>query len=114
MEFALGLATTATTFSWIDGAIIVIFFGFIVFAGTYFHKWIKNPEDYFVAGRQLTPFILAAALATLDIYENDDLFARAASLEAYWEDAVHRLDNAANVIDVRNIGIVAGIDSASI
>jgi solute:Na+ symporter, SSS family len=56
-----------TSFSWIDGTIIAIFFGFIVYAGTYFHKWIKNPDDYFVAGRQLTPFILAAALAATNI-----------------------------------------------
>jgi beta-alanine--pyruvate transaminase len=58
------------------------------------------------------PMACAAALATLDVYETDDLFARAAGLEARWEAAVHRLDDAANVIDVRNIGIVAGIEFA--
>ncbi len=56
------------------------------------------------------PMACAAALATLDIYENDGLFARAAGLESYWEDAVHRLDEADHVIDVRNIGLVAGIE----
>ena len=59
------------------------------------------------------PLACAAALATLDIYESEDLFARARDLEAYWEDAVHRLDSAPNVIDVRNIGIVAGIEFAT-
>jgi beta-alanine--pyruvate transaminase len=58
------------------------------------------------------PMACAAALATLDVYETDDLFARAAGREARWEAAVHRLDDAANVIDVRNIGIVAGIEFA--
>jgi beta-alanine--pyruvate transaminase len=85
----------------------------------------KGVHDAFMAGPEAMvelfhgytysghPMACAAALATLDIYENDDLFARAASLEAYWEDAVHRLDNAANVIDVRNIGIVTGIEFAT-
>ncbi|MCZ6636998.1 MAG: aspartate aminotransferase family protein [Alphaproteobacteria bacterium] len=56
------------------------------------------------------PLACAAALATLDIYQSEDLFARARDLEPYWEEAVHRLDTAANVIDVRNIGIVAGVE----
>jgi beta-alanine--pyruvate transaminase len=59
------------------------------------------------------PLACAAALATLDIYESDDLFTRARDLETYWEEAVHRLDCASNVIDVRNIGIVAGIEFAT-
>ncbi|MDH3240799.1 MAG: aspartate aminotransferase family protein [Alphaproteobacteria bacterium] len=58
------------------------------------------------------PMACAAALATLDIYEKEDLFARAAGLEPYWQEAVHRLDGADNVIDVRDIGIVAGIEFA--
>lgn len=58
----------STNFSWsIDGPIILVFFGLTVFIGMYFHRWIKNPEDYAVAGRQLTPFILAASLAATNI-----------------------------------------------
>jgi beta-alanine--pyruvate transaminase len=38
------------------------------------------------------------------------LFERAASLESYWADAVHSLRGAPNVIDLRNIGIVAGVE----
>jgi len=57
-----------TAFSWwIDGGIILLFLGFVVWAGTYFHKWINSPDDFFVAGRQLTPFILAATLAATNI-----------------------------------------------
>jgi beta-alanine--pyruvate transaminase len=58
------------------------------------------------------PLACAASLATLDIYEKEGLFARAARLERVWEDAVHRLDDAANVVDVRNLGLVAGIELA--
>jgi beta-alanine--pyruvate transaminase len=56
------------------------------------------------------PLAAAAGLATLDIYRNEGLFERAASLESYWADAVHALRGAPNVIDLRNIGIVAGIE----
>ncbi len=58
------------------------------------------------------PLACAAALATLDLYESEGLFARAASLEQRWENAVHGLRGIPHVIDVRNIGLVAGIELA--
>ena len=58
------------------------------------------------------PLACAAALATLDLYESEGLFARAASLEERWEHAVHGLRGTRHVIDVRNIGLVAGIELA--
>jgi beta-alanine--pyruvate transaminase len=56
------------------------------------------------------PLAAAAGLATLEIYKSEALFERAASLESYWADAVHSLRGLPNVIDLRNIGIVAGIE----
>src|SRR6185503_17156999 len=56
------------------------------------------------------PAASAALIATLKIYEREQLFKRARSLEGYWEEAVHMLRQAPNVADVRNIGIVAGIE----
>jgi beta-alanine--pyruvate transaminase len=56
------------------------------------------------------PVACAAGLATLDIYEREDLFERAASLAPAWEEAVHTLRNSPHVIDVRNLGLVAGIE----
>ncbi len=58
------------------------------------------------------PLACAATHATLDIYEKEDLFARAARIEPHFEVAVHRLDDGKNVVDVRNIGIAAGIEFA--
>ena len=49
-------------------------------------------------------------LATLELYRAEGLFERAASLESYWADAVHSLRGLPHVIDLRNIGIVAGIE----
>ncbi|HTZ79641.1 MAG TPA: aspartate aminotransferase family protein [Stellaceae bacterium] len=56
------------------------------------------------------PLAAAAALATFDIYARDGLFERAKALSAYWEDAVHSLKGLPHVIDLRNIGLVAGIE----
>ncbi len=56
------------------------------------------------------PLAAAAAIASLDVYNEQDLFARAASLETYWEDAVHSLKGARHVIDLRNMGLIAGIE----
>ena len=56
------------------------------------------------------PVASAALLATIGIYTSEGLFDRARSLETAWEEAVHMLRQAPNVIDVRNIGLVGGIE----
>ncbi len=56
------------------------------------------------------PLACAAGLATLDVYQQEGLFERVASLASYWEDAVHSLKDAPHVVDIRNIGLVAGIE----
>jgi len=58
------------------------------------------------------PLACAAALATLDVYRDEGLFERAASLADYWEEGVHSLKSEKNVIDIRNLGLVAGIELA--
>jgi len=58
------------------------------------------------------PLATAAILATLEIYERDQLFQRAHGLAAKFEDAAHSLESARHVIDVRNLGLVAGIELA--
>lgn len=60
------------------------------------------------------PVACAAALATLDIYEEERLFERADKMAGYWEDALHSLKGVRHVIDVRNLGLVAGIELESI
>jgi beta-alanine--pyruvate transaminase len=58
------------------------------------------------------PLACAAALGTLDTYAEEGLLTRAAQLEGYFAEAVHSLKGAPNVIDIRNIGLVAGIELA--
>ncbi len=56
------------------------------------------------------PLACAAGLATLDIYREEGLFERADSLAPYWADAVHSLKSRRNVIDIRSMGLVAGVE----
>jgi beta-alanine--pyruvate transaminase len=56
------------------------------------------------------PLAAAAAIAALDLYEEEKLFERARELAPYFEQAVHSLRELPHVIDVRNLGMVAGIE----
>jgi beta-alanine--pyruvate transaminase len=56
------------------------------------------------------PLAAAAAEAALDLYEKEALFARARELAPYFEEAVHSLREMPHVIDIRNLGMVAGIE----
>ena len=56
------------------------------------------------------PVACAAGIGTLDTFEEEGLLTRAASVEKYWEDAVHALKGARHVIDIRNCGLMAAIE----
>ncbi len=56
------------------------------------------------------PLACAAGLAALDLYERDGLFGRAAALGGYWEEAAHSLKGRRHIVDIRTIGLVAGIE----
>jgi beta-alanine--pyruvate transaminase len=56
------------------------------------------------------PLACAAGIATLDVYRDERLFERAAELAPYWEDAMHGLRDAPHVIDIRNLGLIGGIE----
>ncbi|MDH2327055.1 aspartate aminotransferase family protein [Cereibacter sp. SYSU M97828] len=59
------------------------------------------------------PVAVAAALASLDTYREEDLFARADGLAPKWQEAVHSLKGLPHVKDLRNLGLVAGIELES-
>lgn len=56
------------------------------------------------------PIACAAAIAALEVYQEENLFARAGELASYWEEAIHSLKGLPYVIDIRNMGLVAGIE----
>ena len=59
------------------------------------------------------PLACAAGLATLDLYRDERLFERARTLEPLWADAAMGLKGLPNVLDIRCVGLTAGIDLAS-
>jgi beta-alanine--pyruvate transaminase len=60
------------------------------------------------------PVACAAALATLDVFEEQKILQHAKGIQSYWEDAVHSLKGLPHVIDLRSIGVIAGIELESI
>jgi len=56
------------------------------------------------------PLAAAAAVATLDLFKQEGLFQRAAELAPYWEQCAHSLRGLPHVIDIRNVGLVVGIE----
>ncbi|WP_439273834.1 aspartate aminotransferase family protein [Pseudochrobactrum sp. HB0163] len=88
-----------------------------VFAGRHIYDALmQGPEGaielfhgYTYSGH---PAACAAGLATLDIYAEEALLTRAAALADGWQEAIHSLKSAKNVIDIRTLGLVAGIELA--
>jgi beta-alanine--pyruvate transaminase len=58
------------------------------------------------------PLAAAAAIATMELHRAEDLPGRALAIEPYWQEAAHSLRAAPNVIDIRDCGLIAGIELA--
>jgi beta-alanine--pyruvate transaminase len=58
------------------------------------------------------PVACAAGMATLEIYQGEGLLTRGAELTDHWQNAVHGLRSLSNVIDVRALGLLAGVELA--
>ena len=56
------------------------------------------------------PMAVAAAHATLDVLEEEGMFARVRALEPVLENAMHSLRGEPGVLDIRNIGLAAAVD----
>jgi beta-alanine--pyruvate transaminase len=59
------------------------------------------------------PVACAAGLATLEIYEDEGLLTRANELSDQWQSAIHGLKGLPNVVDIRALGLLAGIELES-
>jgi beta-alanine--pyruvate transaminase len=88
-----------------------------VFASDKIHDAFMNGPEHlieFFHGYTYSahPLACAAALATLETYADDGLLTRAQQLQGHFADALHSLKGLPNVIDIRNIGLVGGIELA--
>lgn len=88
-----------------------------VLARDFIHDAFMNgPEDLieFFHGYTYSahPLACAAGLATLETYAEEGLLRRAQQLQGCLAEQLHALREAPNVIDVRNFGLVGGIELA--
>lgn len=51
----------------IDYIIVFAFLVVMFYMGIVFYKWVGSSDDFYLAGRQLTPFILAAVIAATNV-----------------------------------------------
>ena len=56
------------------------------------------------------PLAAAAAIATMELHRTEDLPARARAIEGAWQEAAHAMRGLPHVIDVRDFGLIAGIE----
>ena len=70
---------------------------------------IEMPHGYTYSAH---PVACAAGLATLAVYQEEWLLTRVKELEPYWQEQAHSLKGLPNVIDIRNIGLIAAIELA--
>jgi beta-alanine--pyruvate transaminase len=90
-----------------------------VFAKQHIHDVFMNGPDHlieFFHGYTYSahPLACAAALGTLDTYAEEGLLTRGAKMAGAFENALHSLKGLPHVIDVRNIGLVGGVELAPI
>jgi beta-alanine--pyruvate transaminase len=91
--------------------------GGVIVRDTIHDAFMSGPEHAIELAHGYTysahPLACAAGLATLDIYRDEKLFERARALEPKWADAILSLKNEPNVVDIRTVGLTAGIDLTS-
>jgi beta-alanine--pyruvate transaminase len=94
----------------------VVPMGAVIVRDGIFDALMRGPEQaielfhgYTYSGH---PLAAAAGLATLAVYRDEDSFARARALEPMFEEAIHALRDAPHVVDIRNFGLMGGIELA--
>lgn len=96
----------------------VIPMGAVFASSDIYQAFMNGPENLIELFHGYTysghPVACAAALATLDTYEEEGLLTRASELSDYWADALHALKGLPNVIDIRNLGLIGAIELSPI
>ncbi|HLH96862.1 MAG TPA: aspartate aminotransferase family protein [Xanthobacteraceae bacterium] len=88
--------------------------GGVIVRAPIYQAFMRGPEHVIELFHGYTysahPLACAAGLATLDLYRDEDLFARARALEPLWGRTAMGLKGLRNVVDIRTVGLTAGID----
>jgi beta-alanine--pyruvate transaminase len=91
--------------------------GGVIVRDSIYDAFMRGPEHVVELFHGYTysahPLACAAGLATLELYREEGLFERARTLEPVWAEAAMGLKGLPNVLDIRCVGLTAGIDLAS-
>jgi len=91
--------------------------GGVIASDRIYETFMRGPEHIIELFHGYTysahPLACAAGLATLDLYRDEKLFARARALERRFAEAAMTLKGLPNVLDIRTVGLAVGIDLAS-
>ncbi|GHC72963.1 aminotransferase class III-fold pyridoxal phosphate-dependent enzyme [Limoniibacter endophyticus] len=71
------------------------------------HGAVELSHGYTYSGH---PLASAAALAALNVYIEEGVFEHAAAIEPLWQNRVHEMKGLPDVVDIRNLGLLAGIE----
>ncbi len=53
--------------NYVDYTIVGAFLTLTFLVGSYFFTWVKSGDDFYVAGRKITPFILASVIVVTNV-----------------------------------------------
>ncbi len=91
--------------------------GGVIARDSIYEAFMRGPEHVVELFHGYTysahPLACAAGIATLDLYRDEKLFERAKKLEPRFADAAMALKGLSGVLDIRTVGLTAGIDLAS-
>jgi len=91
--------------------------GGVIARQSVYEAFMRGPEQTIELFHGYTysahPLACAAGLAALDLYRDEGLFERARALEPLFADAAMALKTLPGVLDIRTVGLTAGIDLAS-
>jgi beta-alanine--pyruvate transaminase len=92
--------------------------GGVILTDEIFNTFMTTPEHINTIFHGYTysahPVPVAAALAALDVFEEQGITEQVRSREKLFEDALHSLKGEPNVIDVRNIGLAGAVEFSPI
>ena len=92
----------------------VIPMGGVFLRGELYNQLVSNSDTLVELFHGYTfsanPVACSVAMACMDICEKEDLYYRARDLSLYWQEAIHSLQGAPHVIDIRNIGLMGAIE----
>ncbi|SER41439.1 beta-alanine--pyruvate transaminase [Faunimonas pinastri] len=88
--------------------------GAVFVKGEIYDAFMNGPEHLIEFAHGYTysgsPLAAAAGLATLETYQEEGLLTRGAELADYWAGALWSLKGLPHVVDLRNCGLIAGIE----